>query len=273
MTLRAITIGMCLLLMHVTVDAAAPGDSGTEPAPVGHVFQIEDWSIAVTAVTDRRTQEGTITARIEATNMGEMPAFVTSRFRFGIVGADGLGIQPDDGCSTGASYEGDPFFTDVFPSATAVAELCWSVENVALQGADSILMFINVVNPPTEARGYYYVDLLDEQVAEPVPLTYLAIEVGPRYLADVSTCQTRGFYGDVASGRQVLVLDAESGAKVFTTLLGDYTTANGVCTWTFMLPAIEERVRYEVRTPNRHLGWFSREDADASGTITVSIGT
>lgn len=108
--------------------------------------------------------------------------------------------------------------------------------------------------------------------SEAAPVINLIIAIGPRYLDDATDCTTKGFYSDVGSGQQILVLNAESGFEVFTTLLGSASSNDKSCAWSFQVPGLEVGIRYEVRTPSHHVGWFSAADADASGNITIAIG-
>ncbi len=86
---------------------------------------------------------------------------MSGRFKFGIIGNDALGIRPDHDCSEGIGTENDAFSVDVFPGATATAELCWTVEGTPLEKASSIVFYANAFNRGS-GQKYYYVDLLAE---------------------------------------------------------------------------------------------------------------
>jgi hypothetical protein len=104
------------------------------------------------------------------------------------------------------------------------------------------------------------------------PVINLIIKVGPRYLEDAIDCATKGFYRDIGSGRQIVVIDSGSGEQVFTTLLGAARPSRAACDWSLQIPGLQEGVRYEARTPNHHVGWFETTDADASGNILIGVG-
>ncbi len=108
--------------------------------------------------------------------------------------------------------------------------------------------------------------------SSPAPVIHLTIEVGLRYLNSLETCTTKGIYSDIGSGRQVIILDSRSQSQVFTTLLGKATSTDTSCSWTFSVPSLESSVRYEVKTPSRHIGWLDPAEADTTGNITLAQG-
>ncbi len=136
-----------------------PTNGINTPSGVGDTLMIDDWSISVTEVTDSRSRRGRIVATVEVTNTGSAPGYVSGSFKFGMMDKTGAGIPPDDECSIGATYEDDAFFTDVFPGATAIAELCWSQDRPTLALTGPILMYVHAFNRGSDEQAYYYFDL------------------------------------------------------------------------------------------------------------------
>lgn len=255
---------------------SSPIDFSEESAGVGDVVEIEGWTISVTSVSDRRQWEGTITARVEVTNAGTAPGAVYSRFKFGIIGSDGLGASYDDECSKGATYEDDPYFSDVFPGATARMDLCWASEDTSLPRSGPVILYIHAFNRGSNDQAYFYFDLTKQRSAAPSatpPLMFnLVITVGDRYLEDLSTCETKGFYRGIRPGSEISITNAATDETLFTTKLSRGVSAQGSCSWTISVLRLVGIERYEVKIGEIHVGWLNYDEISDLDRIQITIG-
>ena len=146
------------------------GNSVDTPAGIGDTIKVDQWEVTLVDVSDQRRERGLITASLNVTNVGQSPSYVFGRFEFGIAGADGVGQRHDDECSSGATYENDAFFSDVFPGGTARATLCWQQDALVGLRVRPVILYVHAINLGSDVQAYYYFDLT-RQGSNATPIT------------------------------------------------------------------------------------------------------
>lgn len=146
-----------------------PNNALDNAAGIGETIKVDQWEVTLAAVYDQRQERERISAKLDITNVGQTPSAVYQRFKFGIIGPDGVGIRHDDECSSEATYQDDAFFSDVFPGGTASATLCWQQAAVSGLRDGPVILYVHAINLGPDVQAYYYFDLtLDRSVATPI---------------------------------------------------------------------------------------------------------